>query len=234
MTVADFKTRVASFVSRSTSDFTIGGVDEILCAINDARRSAQRSYTFKTLRKDAFITTSILGANFQTACKLTPGGTAVKVKLIEKVWTYTERTISAGTLYERGSEVDYRTDRQLGSALPYAGSGSNLTDQRITTNYTGHTIAWTKGLKFFVNAEADTTYLVEVVERLDDIVAETSDFFIDNAQDWLLWKTLECLNGYLKEDQRVAINTVILNRSWETFTQWDSDVSNSNDAFDLD
>lgn len=234
MTVADFKTRVASFVSRSSSDFTSGGVDEILCAINDARRHAQRSYTFKTLRKDVFLETSILGADFQTACKLTPGGTAVKVKLIEKVWQYTTRTISAGTLYERTAQLDYRTDRQLGSGLPLAGSGASSDSFRITEPYTGHMIAWTKGLKLFVNVEASATYLVEAVERLDDITTETSDFFIDNAQDWLLWKTLECLNGYLKEDQRVGINTAILNRSWETFTQWDSDVSNSNDAFDLD
>ncbi len=224
-------------MSRQAADLDVDGVDHLLCAINDARTMAQNLYTFRRLRTDAFIKTSMLGADYTTAVKATPsdGGTQVLIKLIEKVWEFQQRTISAGTLYERSAQIDYRSDRAPSMSLPLAGTSRTTYDYRQTTNCTGNTFAWIKGSKFFVNYEAATWVLVEVVQKLPDLEGdESSDFFIDNAPNWLLWQSIQCLNGYLKEDQRVSVSQRLLTDAWEAFTQWDIDTTASNDAGDLE
>jgi hypothetical protein len=237
MNVADFKTRLAGFMSRATTDFVNGTVDQLLCAINDARRSAQMRYNFQRFRTEGFISTSILGADFTTTVYPTPAvTTALGVKLIEKAWTYNTRSISAGTLYERAEQLDYRTDRQLGESLPLAGTGTNINNyQRTTTETTGRTIAWVKGSKFYVNAETAAYYLVEIVSFAPDLIdADTTDFFLTYGQQWLLFSAAQILNGYLKEDQRVAISQKALEKAWEELCQFDSDVAISNDSGDWD
>ncbi len=223
-------------MSRTSADVTDGSVDQALCAINDARRLAQRLYTFKRLSTMAFVETSALGASFVNA-KETPSdaGVAIKLKLIEGVWEFTERAIAAGTLYEKAAQIDFRTEREVGRGLPLAGSGAESIDNRTTDTYRGRTIAWTRGEKLFVNYEAETWVLVDAIQLLPDLVGdEASDWFIDNAEDWLLFQSAQILNGYLKEDQRVAISQRLLDRSWETFTTWDAETTNSNDAVDLE
>lgn len=241
MTLTDFKTRLAGFMTRVPADFVNGSVDQLLEAINDARRAAQRTYVFQTLRDEAYIQTSIIGSDFRANMKsdATGTGTAVKVRNIEKIWEFQARTIPAGTLNERTAEVDFRTDRSLGQGLPLAGTESDWRRQNnyITANYTGRTIGWVKGAKVYTSSDTTNWYLCEIVKLAPDLTDDASavgDFFLDFGADWLLFASAQVLNGYLKEDQRVAISAALLSRSWETLTNFDSSVNSSNDAGDLD
>lgn len=225
-------------MTRNETDFVSGTVDQLLLAINDARRYAQRKYNFRRLRTEGFLQTSMLGAVFTTAypTPVVSAPSAITVKLIEKVYNYTTRSVAAGTLYERTAELDYRRESELYKSLPMSGVGTTRSPNTFLTMPTaGRSVAWTKGQKLFINSESLEWYLLDIVEQKPDLIGtETSDFFIDNAPDWLLFKSIQMLNGYLKEDHRVAISQRALEDSWETFTQFDSDVDNANDAVDLD
>lgn len=237
MNVADFKSRVAGFMSRNTADFVQGSVDQLLCAINDARRMAQQRYTFKRLSRDAFIKTSILGSDIALNGRATPadGGVLVVFKSIQEVYTFQTRTIPAGTFYERTSKLDYRKERELYADLPlgvpYASSQNNF----LTQANTGRGIAWMSGQSIYTNNDTATYYSVKCIELLTDLAgSESADFFITNAEHWLVFATAQILNGFIKEDQRVVISNAAMQTAWENFTQFDADVASSDDGLDLD
>lgn len=221
-------------MTRPESDFVVDGIDHLLAAINDARSDAQKRYKFRRLSQDAFIKASIIGTDFQTV-KLTPedSGTDLVVRNIEKVFTFQTRTIAAGTTYDKMAEVDFRTERQLTNSIPYAGA-SNTNYER----YCGDScmmLAWTKGDKFFVTSDSDIWLMVEVIRWLPELAdGGSEDFFLKYAPEWLLWASMQCLNGYLKEDQRMVISERKLANAWEAFTNFDSETTNSNDSNDLD
>ena len=64
----------------------------------------------------------------------------------------------------------------------------------------------------------------------------TTDFFLDYTYDFLMYKALEELNFYLKEDQRVPISQQRMEKLWLDAVAWDNGLSaNSSDsAADLD
>jgi hypothetical protein len=64
--------------------------------------------------------------------------------------------------------------------------------------------------------------------------SETSDFFIDKYQNWLLYATLQNLNGFLKEDQRVAISASLLDKAWAEATFDDSRSGSQGEWSNLD
>lgn len=50
----------------------------------------------------------------------------------------------------------------------------------------------------------------------------TSDFFMDNAFDYLMYRAIAELNFFLKEDQRVSISQGKMQESWDSVIAWDS------------
>lgn len=237
MNVTDFKAMVAGFMTRSTTDFVHGTTDQLLLAINNARREAQQRYTFKRFAVDSFIKTSVLGADISTA-KLTPedGGTLIPLKSVDGVWEFQTRAIPAGTFYERTAEVDFRKEREMYANLPLAGATVTRTPNNyLTSGTTGRIIGWFKGQKIYTNVDTATWYSLSGTQLLPDLAgSETSDFFIDNGQSWLLFATAQILNGFLKEDQRVVISERALEASWTKLTQFDGDIHATDGGLDLE
>ena len=237
MNVADFKSRVAGFMSRNTADFVQGSVDQLLCAINDARRMAQQRYTFKRLSRDGFIRTSILGSDIALNGRVTPedAGTLMVMKSIHGVYTFQSRSIPAGTFYERTSELDYRKERELYADLPLGVPYASSQNNHLTQTNTGRGIAWMSGQSLYTNSDTANYYSVKCTELLPDLAgSESSDFFITNAEHWLVFAAAQILNGFIKEDQRVVISNAAMQTAWENFTQFDADVASSDDGLDLD
>ena len=69
MTLANFKSMIAAYVTRASGSLTsVNSQDILLQAINDARRAAQRDHNFELNRtEDAYLSTHLGGAAWTTA-----------------------------------------------------------------------------------------------------------------------------------------------------------------------
>lgn len=236
MTIADFKLRVAAIINRDASLFVVGGVDNLLQAMNDARRTAQRDHTFQLLKRDVFLSVTPAGSNWQTGCKTTPGGaTAVTMKRIDGVWNYATQAFTGGTQYLRTSYIDSGVTGDFKRTLPVYD-----TAQLIITNQpqwiTRRSFWYTQGSNLFVtNITATTTYLVEGVTWLDDLTgSESPDMFLTYFTDWFLYATIAALNFYLKDNEKFPIDSVVMDRLWASVKQMDGEVANAGDWTNLD
>lgn len=236
LTVADFKKRVAATVNRNASLFTVDSVDNLLAAMNDARRMAQRRHTFALLKTDAFLATSVAGANWMTGCKTTPdGATAVLMKKIDGVWNYATTTVGATTVYLRTSWIDMGIKGDYRRTLPLYD-----TAQLIITNQpaeqTRRTFAYIDGQMLYItNVTSSTNYLLEGTKFLDDLaVGDTPDIFLTYFTDWLVYATIGALNNYLKDSERFPIDAAVEDRLWQTVVQMDGELAQSGQAFNLD
>lgn len=60
------------------------------------------------------------------------------------------------------------------------------------------------------------------------------DFFLKDCIDWMMYKTIQELNMFLKEDQRVQISSAMMKDAWETVVNWNSRLTNTQDELSLD
>lgn len=234
MTITDFKTMVAAYLNRSVASLTVGGVDLLLQAMNDARRAAQRDHTFELLRtENAFLATSQAGANWMTACKTAPGGaTPVLMRRVDEVWNY--GTSSApSTNYPRTTRVDFGYTGQFKRDLPEADSNVTIYPQDYTIQ---KQFAYIVGENLYVTTVgAATTYKLVGVKWLDDLTgAETPDIFLTYFTDWFKFATLSALNVYLKDSERFPIDAAVVDRMWASVKSYDGSIANSGESINLD
>ncbi len=232
MTITDFKQMVLDYVNRDSSAFAGGGsIDHVLQATNNARRVAQRSYAFEMLRKDVFLTTSQAGASWQTGCKTTPGGaTQVLMRRIDSVWNYSTN----GSINYRTSKIDLGNINDYKRELPTFSGSLDVSQARLTSN--SRPFAFLVGGDLMVNtAGSSTTYLLNGISWLDDLtLASSSDIFLTYFTDWLLWATIQQLNQYLKDGDRVNIDTAFMQNLWMSVKEMDGQNANTGDNATLD
>lgn len=221
MTIANFKARVAAYMNRDATVFTSGGVDNILEAMNDCRRFAQQSYRFSTLGTQAFIQTSAAGATW-TTCKATPsaGGTDVPMRTIDRGWMYDV----SGSIYSRtvpiSFDLDQRFDRLLANNVDILNAAASIGTPRPSVQQ----FLYIEGTTLYYNGVSTPTWImVTGTKMLADLTSsDTTDFFTDHASNWLLLAVCQNLNGFLKDDQRVAISDAAVQRHWNALTEWDA------------
>jgi hypothetical protein len=226
MTVAQLSDKIAAYIDRAGAALVTSGSsqDLILAAINDARRQAQRDHDFKLLEGSAFITTDAAGTNYMTGAKTTPGGeTAQKMKKISGVWNYSV----SGSYYLRTSRVDFGSIHDHSRNLPLQSSGD---ETYATNNNSVPNFVYLNGPLLCANgATTATTYMIDGIKWMDDLVAETSDVFVDYFADWIMWSSLLSLNNFLKDDQRMTISAQLLSRAWDSVRELDGSIANSGD-----
>lgn len=232
MTVADFKTRVAAVLNRNASLFVVGGVDNLLQAMNDARRAAQRDHSFQLCKRDVFLEVSPTGSTW-TTCKATPssGGTDVAMKRIDGVWQYAAN----GSQYLRTSYIDSGVLGDFRRSLPVYDTGFLIATNQPAT-WVRRTFWYTQGQQLFVtNLTANTWYLLEGVAWLDDLADGSSpDIFLTYFTDWLVYATIAALNVYLKDSERFPIDVNVTQRLWESVKQLDGEIANAGQWTNLD
>lgn len=209
--VTNLKAKIAAYMNRAASSFVIGGVDNLLEAMNDARRNAQLRYDFNHLRVRAFLVVTPTGVNWQTDATDSPGGTAVPLKSIKEVWSF--ETVSGlptkykQMFFEGGVLNDFEV---ITPSLQIVGS------QLLPNN---------------LNITSSETYLIEGIKWLPELDGtETNDFFCNRGATWLTYQTIQNLNLYLKEDSRVGISDAVVQRAWSDFISWDGNLGLSNNA----
>ena len=239
MTIANFKARIYGFINRSSSLFTTAegaSIDQVLYAMNDARRVAQRSHQFELNRDDVFLTTSEVGANWMTGCKTTPGGaTAVLMRQIDSVWNYSANSVPAGTVYARTSKINFGQVSDFARELPIDG-GSIQIQTAVSAQIARRKFAFTKGQTLcIVGVDTAAPVMLNGIKFLDDLTgSETPDIFLTYFTDWFFWATLIQLNQFLKDSERVQIDYSFVNRLWETVKTMDGQLANAGDIATLD
>lgn len=62
----------------------------------------------------------------------------------------------------------------------------------------------------------------------------STDFFLEECSDWLLYRVIQELNFFLKEDQRVALSAQIVRDAWNSMVAWNADHAGTETDLNLD
>lgn len=223
-------------MNRTAGSFTVGTQDNLLNAMNDARRAAQRAHNFELLRTgDAYLTTSSGGAPWTTGCKTTPGGgTAILMKRIDSVWQYSSTVISSTTYYIPTARVPFDTSGDLKRNLPVVNTAYLTVNQQ--TPFVTAQFAYVVGINLFCTAIPGTaTYKLYGIQWMDDLTgSEGPDIFLTYFTDWFRIATIFFLNTYLKDNERFPIDAQVLSAAFKSMTQMDGDVANMGEQANLD
>ena len=230
MTWADFQTTVLAYINRQSADIpTIGSVNLVVVAANMAKNEAQRRHHFKMARVDALISTSVNGADLSTAT-LVDGVTAVVLKKVEAAWLYT----TSGANKVRYAKIPPTT---LGSLnREYVASSITDVNNPPVVNpspyppYGNINLYWyIKGTAIYLGGAAtSTSILLDAIKWMPDYDGSITDFFLTYHTDWMLYKTVDNLQRYLKEDQRVMISQTDLEKRWTSVVNFDENYSDDN------
>jgi hypothetical protein len=238
MTYANFKTTVLSYLNRAAATFTSGSLDYVLAAMNDARRAAQRGYTFNLARRPAFVDVSLVGKSLLTDFKSAPSGsTTVVVKQIDDIYEYSSTTVGSTTAYYRTAMIPYRriSQFQLGE-LPQSTSVDGSIDIADTTTDSISGFCYIQGTTLYHSTLATATWVMcDVVEMIADHDGGSSeDIFLTYFVDWLKYATLLNLNQFLKDSERFPIDAQFMQTLWDSVKQYDAQQSAASGAISLD
>lgn len=222
MTYANFKDMVCSYSNRIAALYsTVGAQDVVLLAMNDARRQAQRLYKFNLCKRQAFVKVSVLPQSMLTDFDADPSGSGalVIVNRLDELWEYGTATVAATTCYYPTKQLLIRRRAEL----EYAAPNPTWPNQHSTSAMTD-SFAYSVGTNIYhSNLTVQTWYLAFVVEFLADHAgASVEDIFLTYFTDWLKWATLANLNYWLKENERIQVDAVLVASLWNSVTQFDS------------
>lgn len=241
-TISQLKARILGFINRDKTVFNTessgNNIDQVLAAINDARRSAQREYNFALLQGDAFLSTSEVGANWMTGCKTTPGGiTTQLMKKIDSVYNFSTNVIPAGTVYVRTTKIDFGNVNDYKREVP-VDSGSQYLLQQTATGIllARRKFAYINGQMLSISTINTTSnVMVNGTTFLDDLLpSDSADLFLTYFTDWLFWATIAQLNQFIKDDQRINIDASFVGKLWQSVKEMDGQIANSGDSATLD
>lgn len=232
MTIANFKIKVAAYLNRDPASFVVSSFDILLDAINDAHRECQQRVNFARAFTTGFISTNAFGVALSGA-KTAPGGsTAVNFRVVTGAWQY----VTSGSSYAKFKQYDFISEADLANILPFQNEYPfgwpevvvPTTAQQATLKQRVY-VRPGDG-KIYLTGVGDLTAIwIEGFQIMPDYdaVTVTTDFILDNYHAWLLWATLQKLNGYLKEDQRVVISQRALEQAWDVVMLDDTNIRES-------
>jgi hypothetical protein len=222
--------RVLNYTGRAAATFQPASVDNALAAINDSRRQAQQAYDWEQLK--------VVGAIKINGSSGAPwsypsggygpytndgGGTPLRLKQIDMVFNYTKDTqgnMQPTNRITLDNSRWFRTLLPVNMGYPFSQTYPQYPPFYYNTIPTQQMFAYVVGTQFYVNtANAPAWFMLFGQQALTDLTGnETSDFFIDNYQYWLLLATVQNLNNYIKEDARVALSQTQVNEAWAKAT----------------
>lgn len=234
-------------MQRDAGTFTSGIADNILAACNDARQQCQQRYTWQQLRtKGAIYLNGPAGGPWnQPVGGYGPYTDDLKtapllMKSIDSVWNYTKTPIT-GVMVQT-NKIDFATEQQFKHLLPtnmgfpFSSVYPSVPPYYYNTVPSQQMFAYVVGQTLYVNtASTPSWFMIYGTQLQPDLDgSETSDFFLDNYQNLILYMTLQNLNTYLKDDQRVLISQSLLDKAFEAATFDDANVGGMGEWANLD
>src|SRR6266436_403196 len=236
-TLKDLRMAVAAFATRNESDFLISGQDCLLLAINLAKDAAQRAVDFEAAKVSTQLVISVLNGGDVSGMTIYGTTTPVLPKSLKRAF------LSVGTLpipVELISRDVYvqRIKRRFSGLSSLA----SVTD--VITSFAPFPFVVIQVGTTVQIFPADTTQLgsgnvtlfFDILQWLPDFVQLIDgSFLFDFAFEYMIFRTLYYLNFLLKEDQRVAITSKMLDDTWTNVVQWNATyIASSTDDASLD
>lgn len=238
MEITEFKTLVTDYMNRDAVLFDVGvdgKTDKVLKAVNMAKAWAQRTHRFERAKTQVSLEVSRTKGGSLSDCVRYGTDEAVIVRNIIKPFL----VAADGTglvpidLITRNTQVE-KLQQSLESLpiegrVAFSASGPSFLS---LVQHGNDVFVWPWDSATMIG-EA-TTVVMDVVEFLPDYSDDhTTDFFLVECQDWLLYRTIGHLNMFLKEDQRVPIASRVVDDAWEAVKVWDVSLVESCAAIDL-
>lgn len=122
-----------------------------------------------------------------------------------------------GTTVLTGTATSTSTNQLINSLATFIASGVRIGGV-VTNTTTGASAVITA-----VNSAVALTLSANIFtsgQAYSINVANETDFLLTNCFDWLMYASVEELNCYLKEDERIKLDADLVKRSWEGVVRW--------------
>lgn len=231
MTYGNFKKFVLAFVKRTAAHLTVDGLDCLGAAINAARKYSERIVDFEHNRVRGTIVIDLVnGTEISAAKDLADASLSIKTIKAATVQYDTTTTLPIA-LIARQDHLG-RVKRQFDHTLRLV----DVSDVDFTTVPEMALVRF--GTKLYLTPNTGSSYAasnpstitvgLDVIKWLPDYVNDAdTDFLLEHCYDYLLLRTVENLNLFLKEDVRIPINHQMVEAAWRTVKIWDSSLLNT-------
>lgn len=239
MTLATFRTLVASYMQRDESTFIYSGMNLLTHAANMARRWAERQRNFELCRTTAQVTNvHYTNGALLTTATLKGTATAVLVKAVEKAFL----PFSDGS-GEFPIDVITRAKHVEKIQRYYQKQATTTPEDSDPTNYSSTFALVRHGDLIYITPSDSTalgsatiTVYLDIVKWLPEYSGDSdTDFFLDYCSDFMLLRTVHMLNFLIKEDLRMPVSKDEMAVAWQSVIAWDSSmIMNSAEDASLD
>ena len=217
----------------------VASFDILLQAMNNARLYAERRVDFELAVTQVHIPGLNLndGGSLSNAVLASDDSTPVKIKKIRTPYL---------PLHHPGHyfPVDLTSKKKWDDRIKARWEGAHpndradfayLTDSPFELVQSGNTVFVAPPNARMYQAGA-LTIAADVLAWLPDYVDGTEeDFVLDFCFDWLMYRTIQELNFFLKEDERVQLSTKMVQEAWDALVIWNNELQASSvDDVNLD
>jgi len=202
----ELKQTVLGCVSRLSSSFQTGATNFVDVAINNALIFTQRQHDFEWNKGVVKIACQPTG---NVSLAITEAGDTCKIKRIIKAFGSVQPT------------------RGFDKSIPYLSRASMISDVTGLAKYQTRpcdtaVIHDGKSVFLLVPPSANYELWFYAVKWLPRLVSTIdTNFLFEYGFDFLMYRTLQELNFYLKEDERFPINKSLLQEAWNSLVDWD-------------
>lgn len=243
MNIAEFEQLVLDYLNRAGVSFDIGAegrTDKVLFACNNAKQFAQRKIKFESAI--TYVTLQVSkssGGDLSTALLFSDEATPIKIRSITHGFVeHSNESWVPVAVRQRGPQLEeFRKNQYVQIQTERYPKLSRIAVASVPELVKdGGTIWLTPWPQADIVVENDsTTVKLRVYQWMPPYKEPNdSDFFLDFCQDWLLYRCIQELNFYLKEDQRVQISQSMVQSAFESMQQWNSENATMENDLDLD
>jgi hypothetical protein len=228
-TSGELKIAVAAFMHRQPASFLAGttSFDVLLKAMNNARLETERLIDFELSKVSVdLLNMSVVDGIDLVEARLHGTNELVNVKKIKK--PYLAYTNAVNGLFPIG----FTSQESWIARVQKHHEMTSPKDNAPSVATTAPFVLVQVGTRVFVvppdatNLGGDTINVyLDVLRWLPKYVTgDEQDFLLENCFDWLMYRTIEELNFFLKEDERVQLSAGLVARSWEAVTRWNANL----------
>lgn len=236
-TVLQLKTAVAGFMQRDQNTFLrqnpdTGVVwDVLLQACNNARLYSERRIDFEYNKFPIQVPNVTLpgGGNLDDA---TLFGDPSTPKAVKKIISPMLPIDNSATQFP----IDLLTKRAWNDRLKRRFEGARPTDTSDFIHITESPFSLVQQGKVIMIVPPDSTafpispftvYADAVCWMTVYVTGQETDFLLDFAFDWLMYRAIQELNFFVKEDERVQLSATMVKEAWDALVLYNNELTQS-------